>query len=625
MLVNNPTKNPLPNTVIDRSSSNRIFLISQSDNVGEIKQILLAAAVSNGWISLLVNINASVFAGLILLTAEFGALESIYFLLLQASVVIACTIVFLYLQIRINLKKSVHSKIAERLLTFADLLAMAGWSFGTLLFVTPDSYQRSLLIIVLLTAAGIASATLNSRLLPSLIIGRLCLFLPATIYFSIEQPPFWGLLLCCLVFATSVSIGIGYAIHVQHINEANLTFKLRNSSILLEQQAFSLERSMHAENEAQRKLLEETKLRERFLHSIGHDLNQPLGALGLYLHSLEHLNLSRETSEIVSAARHSLGSARNLVKNVSQLAWLENELPNAQIGPIDLSELLNRIADDFQTVAADAGINFTRVPTSVSLMADPDFLERILRNLVQNAVQYSSGGKILLGVRRRSNGFAEIIVADNGAGISTEHQMEVFEAFYQIDAHKDRRHGNVGLGLSIVKDLTSAIEGQITLKSRAGNGAMFGVILPLADPRGTNTESSSKLKADKPRTNSSTKVQKTILLVDDQRTYINSVSAMLSNLGFRVDSACTSLEIASLNSTKIAAFNFLIIDFDLGDGLTAFDVLDRLEGTQVPPFLVISQHDDPDMVLNIKKMNGRFLKKPFTQEALSQSLGMITR
>lgn len=601
----------------------RIFLLSQAENPQEVKKSLLDSAVSDGWISLLVNVNTAIFAGLISLTADFGAEASLMFLAIQLTTTFIGTVLFLFLQIRRQSSKPVGATATQTLLTLIDFLLMSGWGFAIVLFITPLSYDRSLLIIVMLSAAGIASAALNAKLLPALIMGRVMLFLPSIAYFLSDQPPLWGLLLCTLFFAFAVSIGIGYAIHVQHLHEANLAFKLKETSVLLEQQSFSLERSLTLEQEAQENILKETRLREQFLHSISHDLNQPLGAMALSLKSLEQQKLPADGDKAVRIAGQSLKSARSLIKSVSQLAWIKEHLPQPEIDAVALQPLMANLATEAEPVASEKNLEIILVPTSVSVMADAGFLERILRNLIHNAIQHTAQGKVLFGVRKRGTD-AEIIVADTGTGISSDDQKRIFDTFFQIDPSTSRQAGNVGLGLSIVRDLVSAMNGKVTLKSKQGRGSSFGVVLQMNQSHRRNDISVPSSVRPGPKRQEASVTEK-VLLVEDHRGYLASISAMLNSKGFSVDTAHTPQEFAALDAERLQGYAFLILDFDLGDGLTAFDILERSERNLLPCCLIISQYDDPNIILHIKKNGGRFLKKPFDPGDLDAALKIVAK
>jgi two-component system phosphate regulon sensor histidine kinase PhoR len=118
-------------------------------------------------------------------------------------------------------------------------------------------------------------------------------------------------------------------------------------------------------------------------------------------------------------------------------------------------------------------------------MADPDALQQVFGNLVENATKYGrSGGRLRLGARRRMekerDERVEFFVQDFGPGIPSEHQRRIFERFYRVDKARSRESGGTGLGLSIAKHIVNAHGGDIRVESELGNGAMFVFTLPAA-------------------------------------------------------------------------------------------------------------------------------------------------
>jgi two-component system phosphate regulon sensor histidine kinase PhoR len=136
-------------------------------------------------------------------------------------------------------------------------------------------------------------------------------------------------------------------------------------------------------------------------------------------------------------------------------------------------------------VVQDAGMTMEiteTVPDTV--LADPDALQQVFGNLVENATKYGrSGGKLRLGARR-GEGQVEFYVQDFGPGVPFEHQRRIFERFYRADKARSRESGGTGLGLSIARHIVNAHGGDIRVESELGNGATFVFTLPAATPPG---------------------------------------------------------------------------------------------------------------------------------------------
>jgi signal transduction histidine kinase len=119
--------------------------------------------------------------------------------------------------------------------------------------------------------------------------------------------------------------------------------------------------------------------------------------------------------------------------------------------------------------------------TSIALNADEELIKRMILNLLDNAVKYTSeGGEILLALEKH-NGSAEIVVRDTGIGISENDQQRVFDRFYRVDKARSRALGGAGLGLSIVHSIVEAHGGKISVESATHRGTTFTVSLPLVN------------------------------------------------------------------------------------------------------------------------------------------------
>ena len=143
--------------------------------------------------------------------------------------------------------------------------------------------------------------------------------------------------------------------------------------------------------------------------------------------------------------------------------------------------LLERLHAEFAPQAELKGLTLRTVPSSATVATDPELLDRILRNLLANAVSYTASGGILLGCRRCGDS-VRIIVADTGPGIPEPQQHRIFEEFYQVgNSERDRSRG-FGLGLAIVRRITDMLDHPVAVLSVLGKGSVFSVTVPLAAP-----------------------------------------------------------------------------------------------------------------------------------------------
>ena len=217
--------------------------------------------------------------------------------------------------------------------------------------------------------------------------------------------------------------------------------------------------------------------KSRFLAAASHDLRQPLQALDLQRAVLARRVADPEALQTLRELGLSIDVMRNTLDALLDLSQLETGAIKAEVGEFALDELFRRIAGEFRGLAAAKGLELKVVPTSAVVRSDPRLLERIVQNLVANAVKYTHAGKVLLGCRRRG-GQLRIEVGDTGIGIAPDQLEAIFEEFYQVaNAARERRFG-LGLGLSIAHAAAKLLGSTLDVRSALGRGSSFAVDVP---------------------------------------------------------------------------------------------------------------------------------------------------
>jgi signal transduction histidine kinase/CheY-like chemotaxis protein len=235
------------------------------------------------------------------------------------------------------------------------------------------------------------------------------------------------------------------------------------------------------------------RAKSRFLAAASHDLRQPIHALGLYLGALRQRRVDSEAGEVLLRMSTSLGTLDSMFNALLDISRMDAGALTAHERAFDLDTLLHRLAQEFAAEAAQRGLRIAvRVGAAGSpalVRSDPLLLERVLRNLLANAVKYTDAGGVLVGARRRGSRW-RVEVWDTGVGIAVDQQQRVFDEFYQVgNPQRDRRSG-LGLGLSIVRRLTDLLGLTLNMYSRTGRGTRFVLDLPatservLAEPQG---------------------------------------------------------------------------------------------------------------------------------------------
>ena len=223
----------------------------------------------------------------------------------------------------------------------------------------------------------------------------------------------------------------------------------------------------------------------QFLANMSHEIRTPInGMIGMINLTLRS-HLDEEQKENLNAAKQCSEDLLRIINDILDYAKLENGKMTIEHIDLDLAALLNRVAAVHGSVAEGKGLRFVapdcqRLPRYIK--GDPLRLRQVLHNLLNNAIKFTSEGSITLGcsvIRRGVRDMLEFYVEDTGIGMSKEEQERLFKPFSQVDGSTTRRFGGTGLGLTIVKELITAMYGEIHVMSRAGIGSRFTFVIPL--------------------------------------------------------------------------------------------------------------------------------------------------
>lgn len=221
--------------------------------------------------------------------------------------------------------------------------------------------------------------------------------------------------------------------------------------------------------------------KSRFLAAASHDLRQPLHALGLFLSELSQQPLEPRSRQIVDKLAVSAEAMDGLLDSLLDISRLDAGALTPVPQPFDLRARLERLIGGQSAAAAERGIELRLRCPPCRAHTDPLLLDRILGNLLSNAIRYAPGGRVLIACRRRATRL-RVEIRDSGPGIAAESQQIIFDEFVQLGNPERSHHKGLGLGLAIVRRLTDLLELPLSLRSRPGHGAVFAVELPAAAP-----------------------------------------------------------------------------------------------------------------------------------------------
>jgi len=308
--------------------------------------------------------------------------------------------------------------------------------------------------------------------------------------------------------------------------------------------------------------------KSRFLAAASHDLRQPLHALILLVAALRD-RLPANQTEAQRLVYHIEASAAAMEKMLNALLHLSS-LEAGTVTPkpecMALRPLFARLRQSFGPMAAEKGLRLKVFDSAASVHGDPVLIERILANLLTNAIRYTARGGVLLGVRRVGDGRLWLCVYDTGIGIEEAYRERIFEEYFQLDNVERDRDKGLGLGLAIVRRLSALIESPVRLRSTPDVGSCFAVELQrceVAVEVGDAIEETEQVDSERP----------ILVCIDDDEAILDAMAAVTELWGLEL-AAGTDAEavIADLESLGRRP-DVILCDYRLRNGQSGIDAI----------------------------------------------------
>ena len=344
----------------------------------------------------------------------------------------------------------------------------------------------------------------------------------------------------------------------------------------------------------------------RFLAAASHDLRQPIHALGLFFAELSDRTYNAETEALIGQVNDSITAVNSMLNALLDVSKLDAGVVKPNVETFTITDLFTRLEQDFIPIARENLNALHFRPSSFMVISDPAMLERMLRNLIGNALRYTQNGRVLVAARRRGE-TVKIQVFDNGPGIPEDQFSDIFIEFHQIEnPARDRRQG-LGLGLAIVKRLVSLLDHKIVVTSKVGQGSCFSITLPLAyvmqakpDTKVLNSHPSYSLHGYQ------------VLVLDDDISVLDGMRGLLTRWGCQVIAASSPTEAVDLLDGDSIQPKLLIIDYRLSDNVSGIDVAKNIQNSleYSLPVLIITGDTAPDRLREADASGFPLLHKP---------------
>lgn len=352
--------------------------------------------------------------------------------------------------------------------------------------------------------------------------------------------------------------------------------------------------------------------KSRFLASASHDLRQPLHAMSLLLGVLRNRTDDPELLPVTDQLQQSLDAMMELFSALLDISKFETGAVTVNRSGIRVDQLLSRIQVDFSAAARAKGLQLRIVDCSRSVWSDSMLLERMLRNLVSNAIRYTpSGGRVLLGARRRGDAL-RLDVLDTGPGIPPDQLRSIFEEFHQVGNPARQRSEGHGLGLAIVKRGAGLLGHRLDVASAPGRGSRFSVEVPLSADLGDVLQVLSARDEPAPAANASR-----VVVVEDDPLVALAMRMVIEDMGCEV-------VVASDGTAAMAALSdgrpvhLILSDYRLAGGEDGVTTVQKLRALYGPAAIagIVTGDLSADIQTRATAIGARCFLKPLRPEQL---------
>ncbi len=380
--------------------------------------------------------------------------------------------------------------------------------------------------------------------------------------------------------------------------------------------ASSLKRGEHALRRAKELAEAADESKSRFLRAANHDLRQPLATLKILIYNCITEPDSAHRKDLLHAMDISIGIMDDLLGALLQIGQLDAGKIVPRVTTFQISQLLKRLEVQFSHLAEEKGLKLKIIDCRRPATTDKALLERILSNLVANAIRYTDAGRVLVGCRNE-NGQLRVEVYDTGRGIAPEHVERIFDEFYRV--HDNRIHNSshsggrgLGLGLSIVKRLADILGHTITLRSTPGQGSRFAISVPTG-----NVWQSDIGEAEISEMVGGEFAGLGVLLVEDEEVLRGAMSELLERWGMKVHAVADNEQARDVVTRENFMPRLILADYTLREqrGTDIANDIRGLVGSNIP-CIIITADNDPKLIDRIRNQGFPVLIKPVSPPRL---------
>jgi PAS domain S-box-containing protein len=349
----------------------------------------------------------------------------------------------------------------------------------------------------------------------------------------------------------------------------------------------------------------------RFLATASHDLRQPLQTLSLLNGAMRRSTAAPSLIEALLQQEQAIDAMARLLNALLDISKLESGAIQPQLSDFPVATILAQMRAEFGQLAAQKGLELRIESCEHCVHSDPSLVSQVLRNLIANAIKYTSAGWVCL---RGSHAGANVRleVQDSGIGIPAAALTHIFDEFYQVGVSNNTAREGYGLGLSIVRRIVELLGVALEVKSESGKGSVFSISLPAADAQAAAADGiPAAAQAHTAR------AHRKILLVEDDPAVRKATQMLLKVAGYVVVTAASRSEALGA-LTEHADLGLLIADYHLTEGETGLQVIEAVRARLGRPIRAVLISGDTSSVVKDVAQDSqmRIASKPINADEL---------
>jgi signal transduction histidine kinase len=489
---------------------------------------------------------------------------------------------------------------------FNTVLGASVWGVAWLLMYLPGNLAYQIIIICVAMGFASGGVTINPVHRPSLFLYLIFLLVPLVVRLAMDNDKqHWFLALMLVVFIVFM---LNAAMRLMYTFELSLRQRFEKEGLLraLRQRETDIAEALERAESASR-------AKSKFLATASHDLRQPLQALRLFTEALQETAKDKESLRLSGQIGKSVDALVDMFDDLLDVSRLDAGIVEPRWQHFNLAPLMDRLYGDFAPIAQSKGLNFEMANTAehcgailceTVVYSDPFLLERMLRNLISNAIRYTDKGSVVVRCACMPDMVA-VEVVDSGIGIKPESLPHIFDEYYQVgNPHRDRRKG-LGLGLTIVRRIDQLLSSGLQVRSEPGVSSSFSFSIPKGD--------ASQLAQPFVISHSEYDLSgRVVALVEDDPDIRESTVELMQQWGCKVFTSESADEVMRELDVAEQRPDVLVCDYRLPQGMTAINVIQRMRelwGADLPA-VVLTGDTASETLHEIHGSGAMLLHKP---------------